>query len=84
MGITPKERALEIIDLICSFGYEVTAPHPLMGDGGLFMQALRGDKKQKTGKPRFVVPSARGALIIQDDLIENRFLRPLINGEYVL
>jgi 3-dehydroquinate synthase len=84
IGITPKERAREITELVRSFGYEITTPHPKMGDKEIFMKALRSDKKQKTGKLRFVIPGAQSAQIIQDDLIEDRFLQPLINGEYAL
>jgi 3-dehydroquinate synthase len=84
MGITPKERAVEITDLIRSFEYEIATPHPKMGDKKDFMTALRGDKKQKEGKLRFILPAARSALIVENDLIEQCFLQPLINGEYAL
>jgi 3-dehydroquinate synthase len=84
MGITPKERAGEIIELVRSFGYEITTPHPMIEDSEKFMKALKGDKKQKAGKLSFVIPTARGARIVQDDLIEKRFLKPLVNGEYVI
>lgn len=84
IGITPKERALEITDLVRSFGYEITTPHPKMGDKKNFIKALWGDKKQKAGKLRFVIPAVQGVQIIQDDLIEDRFLQSLINGEYAL
>lgn len=84
LGITPRERAVEITGLIRSFGYEIAVPHPKMGDKKIFMAALRGDKKQKAGKLRFVIPASRSALVVEDDLIEQRSLEPLINGEYVL
>lgn len=84
MGITPLERAREIKDLVLSFGYEIATPHPKMGDWDVFLQALRGDKKQWAGKLRFVIPTAHGAQVVQDDLIEERLLYPLINGEYML
>jgi 3-dehydroquinate synthase len=84
IGVTPRERALEIIDLVRSFGYEIMTPHPKMGDKEIFMKALRSDKKQKAGKLRFVIPAVQSVQIIQDDLIEDRFLQPLINGEYTL
>jgi 3-dehydroquinate synthase len=84
MGITPRERAEEIVELVRSFGYEVTTPHPMMEDNERFMKALKGDKKQKAGKLSFIIPAAQGAIITQDELIEKRFLQPLMNGEYVL
>lgn len=84
LGITPRERAVEITGLVRSFGYEIAAPHPKMGDKKNFMTALRGDKKQKAGKLRFVLPASRGALVVEDDLIEPRSLVSLINGEYAL
>jgi 3-dehydroquinate synthase len=84
IGITPIERAREIINLVRSFGYEIATPHPQMGDRENFITALRGDKKQRAGKLRFVIPAARSARVIQNDLIDAPCLSSLINGEYAL
>ncbi|MDR3167799.1 MAG: 3-dehydroquinate synthase [Treponema sp.] len=61
LGITPRTRALEITGLIRSFGYETGAPHPLMGDPGVFLRALAADKKKTAGKVTFIVPDAQSA-----------------------
>jgi 3-dehydroquinate synthase len=66
LGITPPERARRILSLLKSHGYETAAPHPLMGDPGLYMSALAGDKKNRRGKLVFVIPAARGAEVLRD------------------
>ncbi|GHV84691.1 3-dehydroquinate synthase [Spirochaetia bacterium] len=65
LGITPPKRAEEIIRLSGrllddSFGKVICRVN-----GELFHTALLSDKKKKAGKPRFVVPSSEGALIIE-------------------
>ncbi|MDR3162018.1 MAG: 3-dehydroquinate synthase [Spirochaetaceae bacterium] len=84
LGITPEERAREISALIRSYGYETAAPHPLMGDGRSFMQALGGDKKKKAGTLNVVIPAARRALLVETGPEEQRLLLPLINGALTL
>jgi 3-dehydroquinate synthase len=63
LGITPPERARRIMALLRAWGYETAAPHPLLGDLPRFMDALKRDKKNRGGRPVFVVPSATGAEI---------------------
>jgi 3-dehydroquinate synthase len=84
LGITPSRRAREIIELIRVYGYETTAPHPLMKDSLSFMQALGGDKKKKAGKLRFVVPAGEGAVPISGDRIPPQLLEKIIIGEKLL
>jgi 3-dehydroquinate synthase len=62
LGLTPPSRAETIRRLFSSYGYQIAAPHPLMGDTKLFLEALGGDKKKKGGALVFVVPAAQGAL----------------------
>jgi 3-dehydroquinate synthase len=61
LGVTPRERALKIIALLRSFGYQTGAPHPLMGDGETFLKALGADKKKTAGNVIFIVPGAQSA-----------------------
>jgi 3-dehydroquinate synthase len=77
LGITPPERAEAIRTLIGSYGYEIAAPHPLMGNREFFLRALEGDKKKKAGKLTFIVPAREGAepaVMEQDGLSFNRIL----------
>jgi 3-dehydroquinate synthase len=64
LGITPRERAETIRTLLGSYGYEISAPHPLIRDRGFFLRALEGDKKKRGGNLSFVVPSREGAEIV--------------------
>jgi 3-dehydroquinate synthetase len=64
LGVTGRDRAAEIVSLIEAFGYCTAAPHPLMGDGTLFLRALCSDKKKKDGKPVFIVPAEKGARMV--------------------
>ncbi|MDR0622836.1 MAG: 3-dehydroquinate synthase [Treponema sp.] len=61
LGVTPRERALKITGLLRSFGYQIGAPHPLMGDGEAFLRLLSADKKKTAGKITFIVPDAQCA-----------------------
>jgi 3-dehydroquinate synthase len=64
LGVTGRDRAAEIVSLIEAFGYCTAAPHPLMGDGSLFLEALHSDKKRKGGEPVFIVPAEEGARMV--------------------
>jgi 3-dehydroquinate synthase len=82
IGVTPKDRARKITDIIASFGYEIRSPHPFMKNSSDFMKALGGDKKKKGGKLVFVVPAAEQAVLISADKIEPELPERIINGEY--
>ena len=64
LGVTGRERATGIVSLVEAFGYHTAAPHPLMGNGALFLDALRSDKKKKGGEPVFIVPAEEGARMV--------------------
>jgi 3-dehydroquinate synthase len=66
LGRTPPDRAGRIKNLLRASGYEISTPHPLMGDMGKFMAALGKDKKNRGGKGVFIVPAARGAEILRE------------------
>lgn len=89
LGITPVEQALEIRELIQSYGYAAAAPHPAMGNTDEYFRALAGDKKKKAGKLIFIVPSGGStggnAQKVTFDPEDTRFravLRSIIQGEY--
>jgi 3-dehydroquinate synthase len=70
LGLTPPDRAARIKKLLISYGYEIIAPHPLMGDPGTFMKALGKDKKNRGGQGIFIVPRADGAEILRGPPVE--------------
>jgi 3-dehydroquinate synthase len=81
LGITPPSRAETIGRLFSSYGYEIAAPHPLMGDIDLFLKALGGDKKKKGGELVFIVPAAEGARQTKADAPpETSLLRNIVKG----
>ncbi|MDR2246325.1 MAG: 3-dehydroquinate synthase [Treponema sp.] len=87
LGLTAREQALEIRELIQSYGYTTEAPHPDMGDTDGYFRALEGDKKKKAGKLVFIVPVKGGAEKVTIDPEDLRFravLRSIINGDYHL
>jgi 3-dehydroquinate synthase len=86
LGLTPRNRAEEISALIRDFGYETRTPHPLMREPGLFMEALKDDKKRKAGKLRFIIPSAKGAVLSSGDISPEqphleRIIKKIITGD---
>jgi 3-dehydroquinate synthase len=62
LGVTPRQRAVKIKELVTRYGYETAAAHPLMGDMEIFMKALGDDKKKKSGGLTFIVPDEKSAL----------------------
>jgi 3-dehydroquinate synthase len=66
LGRTPPDRARRIKDLLRAYDYEISAPHPLMGDVGAFINALGKDKKNRGGRGIFIVPAAAGAEILRE------------------
>jgi 3-dehydroquinate synthase len=61
LGICPQRRAEHIQALLCTFGYEIRAPHPLMDSVSAFLQALGSDKKKRGGSLCFIVPNETNA-----------------------
>ncbi|MDR0878742.1 MAG: 3-dehydroquinate synthase [Treponema sp.] len=77
-ALTSAKRAAEITGLLGSFGYELTAPHPLMGSEEIFLKALSGDKKKKAGKTVFIVPNENGVCSYVTD--QQAILKKIITG----
>jgi 3-dehydroquinate synthase len=88
LGLTPPERAREIIRCVEAYGYETAVPHPLLRGtrnppvdyAGTFFDALKGDKKRKAGKLTFIVPAAQGAVSLGTDTVPEQLLRDIIRG----
>jgi 3-dehydroquinate synthase len=78
LGITPRERGEKISALLRSFGYQIAAPHPLMGDPGAFLLALNTDKKKLSGKIMYIVPDGQSARAVAVE--EEPLLKQIING----
>jgi len=91
LSITPSARCREIKEILDSYGYETAAPHPLASREDsveILMQTMRGDKKVKAGKLRFIVPGPESAQIVsisekksEKNEGEN-LLRSILKGEY--
>jgi 3-dehydroquinate synthase len=80
LGITPRDRARSITDMLRGFGYETRSPHPRAQDAEILRQAIRQDKKKKAGTLRFIVPGEIGALTISEDFAPG-LLEQIIKGE---
>ncbi|MDR3122580.1 MAG: 3-dehydroquinate synthase [Treponema sp.] len=80
LGITPKDRAREIMDIVAAYGYETASPHPLMKDAAFFIRALAGDKKKKAGALAFVVPNAAGAELASEASLPPGLLNNILTG----
>jgi 3-dehydroquinate synthase len=61
LDMCPRERVMQIRDLLSAYGYETSAPHPLLDNTGAFMQALYSDKKRNKDLV-FIVPDAKSAV----------------------
>ena len=88
LGITPKDRAMLIIEILTAYGYETKAPHPLAKSEDL-LSAMRSDKKQSKKQLKFIVPASQSAQIVsgQDNpalkgKIGEDLICKVINGEF--
>jgi 3-dehydroquinate synthase len=71
LGITPRERAQKIKELVSSFGYDLSGWRDLASSSAFF-DALASDKKKKQGKLAFIVPDEKSAQIVplNDDKLQ--------------
>jgi 3-dehydroquinate synthase len=65
LGHTPETRAQKITALLDRFGYETRNPHPVIKDAALYEHAMQADKKKRSGRLVFVVPSETGAVCVE-------------------
>jgi len=82
LGITPRERAVKIIGLIKSFGYECSCPHPAARDKDAVFSAMNSDKKKKNGRLTFIVPDDKNARIAVLKTEETQILENILLGRY--
>jgi len=69
MGITQPSRAAAILEILNTWEYE-TSIDAFLGNTTIadsFREALLHDKKRKAGKPRFVIPAAERAVLVDWD-----------------
>jgi len=85
LGITPREKAGKIIRLIASFGYECAVPHPFCTNAEYMLNAMKSDKKKKSGIFTFIVPDENGArpVSIEFGSENEKMLKNVIKGEFV-
>jgi 3-dehydroquinate synthase len=67
LGITPEWRARKISKLISRLGYECKTPHPLAPDSEKFLNAMKSDKKRKSGKLTLIIPDQTSARAVTLD-----------------
>ncbi|MDR2768489.1 MAG: 3-dehydroquinate synthase [Treponema sp.] len=67
LGITSPGRSAAICRTLENMGYETRNPWPQKFESALFHSALRGDKKKRSGRLRFIVPADRGAVAVPWD-----------------
>ncbi|MDR2516554.1 MAG: 3-dehydroquinate synthase [Spirochaetaceae bacterium] len=78
-GITSENRKREITELLASWGYETG----FRADPALFFAALAGDKKRKSGRNIFIVPTERSAETLSLDMTlptERNLIEKIIMG----
>jgi len=80
LNITPRERAEKIKKLILSFGYECSCPHPAAGDKDILLNAMKSDKKKKSGNLTFIVPDAQSARAVILKTEETQILENILQG----
>ena len=84
LGVTPHERAIKIIELIKSFGYECSCPHPAAGNKDAVFDAMKSDKKKKNGRLTFIVPDDKSARIVVLKTEETQILDNILLGRYAV
>jgi 3-dehydroquinate synthase len=81
LKITPRERAQKIITLIKLFGYECVCPHPLASNKETLLNAMKSDKKKKSGSLTFIVPDEQSARAIVLKTEEMQILDNILLGD---
>ncbi|MDR1468885.1 MAG: 3-dehydroquinate synthase [Spirochaetaceae bacterium] len=67
LGVTPEPRAQRIAALLERFGYETRNPHPAITDVVRYQEAMQADKKKRSGRLVFVVPTGESAVCVDAD-----------------
>jgi 3-dehydroquinate synthetase len=53
--------------LLERFGYETRNPHPAITDFARYTKAMQADKKKRSGRLVFVVPTEASAVCVETD-----------------
>jgi 3-dehydroquinate synthase len=82
LGVTPPERARKIKEMIASFGYCLSCPHPFADNTDALLDAMKSDKKKKAGKLTFIIPDEKSARIIFfESENEIKLVKSILKGE---
>jgi 3-dehydroquinate synthase len=86
LGVSSPGRVTEIKNLLSSFGYEISAPCPFPFNSDIFFASLKGDKKNKNGKPVFIVPCGKNGVTsvseqVNDITLDETLIKHIISGE---
>ena len=79
LNITPRERARKIKSVIMSFGYECACPYPAAGKEAM-LNAMKSDKKKKSGGLTFIVPDEQSARIVILKTEEIQIVEKVLQG----
>jgi 3-dehydroquinate synthase len=80
LNITPRQRAKKIISLIKAFGYECSCPHPSAGNNEALLNAMKSDKKKKSGNLTFIVPDEQSARAVVLETEKMQILENVLRG----
>jgi 3-dehydroquinate synthase len=81
LNITPQKRAEKIKKLILSFGYECACPHPCAGNKEALLNAMKSDKKKKSGNLTFIVPDKKSAQAVELKPEDAQIIDKILQGE---
>jgi len=81
LGITPQTRARKITELMRKFGYDLSCPHPFSGGADTLLNAMKSDKKKKSGRLVFIVPDEKSARhVVLETENEMKILENILKG----
>jgi len=81
LGVTPQTRARKITELMREFGYDLSCPHPLSGGVNTLLDAMKNDKKKKSGRLVFIVPDEKSARhVVLEKENEMKILENILRG----
>jgi len=81
LNITPQKRAEKIKKTLLSFGYEISCPHPSAGSKETILNAMKSDKKKKSGNLTFIVPDKKSARAVELKPEDAQIIDKILQGE---
>jgi 3-dehydroquinate synthase len=80
LNITPRKKEKKIISLIKAFSYECSCPHPSAGNNEELLNAMRSDKKKKSGNLTFIVPDEQSACAVVLETEKMQIIENVLRG----